>query len=68
MSISSLKDLCMPLITPATPTPTMISPAATTITRPAGHPSTPEVACCWDCELDDLEPSATEAALSPSAA
>jgi hypothetical protein len=23
------------------------------------------VACCWDCELDDPEPSATEAALTP---
>ncbi len=46
----------------------MISPATTTITRPAGHASTPEVACFWDCELDDPEPSATEAALKHSAA
>jgi hypothetical protein len=68
LSICSLKDCFTPLTTSATPTPMMISPATTTITRPPGHASTPEVACCWDCELDDPEPSATKAALTPSAA
>jgi hypothetical protein len=56
------------LTTAATPTPMMINPVTTTITCPAGHPSTPEVASCWDCALDDPEPSATDAALTPSAA
>jgi hypothetical protein len=43
----------------------MIRPATTTITRPPGHASKQEVACFWDCELDDPEPSANEAALTP---
>jgi hypothetical protein len=68
VSISSVKDFFTPLTTAATPTPIMISPAAMTITRPPGHASTPEVAFSWDCELVDPEPSATTAALTPSAA
>jgi hypothetical protein len=68
MSISSAKDFFAPLSTWATPMPMMISPLTTTITRPAGHASTPEVACLWVCVLDELEPSATAAALTPSAA
>ena len=68
MLISSLKDCFTPLTTEATPTPMMIKPTATTSTRPPGHASTPEVACCWDCELDCCEPSAIDAALTTSAA
>ena len=67
LSISSLNDADTPLTTEPTPTPMMISPATTTITCPPGHASTPEVVCCWDCELDDREPRETEAALAPSA-
>ena len=66
--VVAAKDFFTPLTTCAAPTPTRISPAAATITRPAGHASTPDVACFSDCELEDLEPSATEAALDPSAA
>jgi hypothetical protein len=46
VSISSAKDFWTPLTIAATPTPMMTSPATMTITRPPGHPSTPEVACC----------------------
>jgi hypothetical protein len=46
----------------------MTSPAATTSTRPPGQASTPVVACSWDCELDEPEPSATSAALTARAA
>ena len=55
-------------MTLATPTPMMTSPAATTITRPPGQASTPVVACSWDWELDEPEPSATSAALTARAA
>jgi hypothetical protein len=56
------------LITEATPTLMMIRPVATTMICPPGQPSTPVVVCSWDCELDDPEPRATDAALTPSAA
>jgi hypothetical protein len=59
--ISSVKDLLTPLTTPAMPTPMMSSPAATTSTRPPGQASTPVVTCSWDWELDEPEPSATNA-------
>ena len=66
--ISSVKDFLMPLMMPAMPTPMMTSPVATTSTRPPGQASTPVVACSWDCELDEPEPRANSAALTPRAA
>lgn len=68
MAISSRKDFFTPLTKWATPTPTMIIPATTTITRPAGSDSKPEVASCCCTELDDPVPSANLAALTPNAA
>src|SRR5680860_303910 len=66
VAISSRKDLFTPLTTWVTPTLIMSTPAPTTITRPAGRLSTPDVASCCCSELDVPEPSAILAALTPS--